>query len=65
MAAASGGRSFSAADASGLAAVYDQLASQLGRERRNQEISSAFAGGALLLLLAGAGLSLRWFGRIV
>jgi Ca-activated chloride channel family protein len=65
MAAASGGRSFSAADASGLAAVYDQLASQLGRERRNQEISSAFAGGALLLLLAGSGLSLRWFGRIV
>ncbi len=65
MASISGGRSFGAQDASGLGQVYERLASQLGREPRKQEISSAFAGGALLLFVFGAGLSLRWFGRIV
>jgi Ca-activated chloride channel family protein len=32
-------------------------------ERR--EITGAFAGGAILLLLAGGGLSLRWFRRLI
>lgn len=65
MAHVSGGRAFTAADAGGLSAVYDQLASQLGTERRKREVSSAFAGVALLLALAGSGLSLRWFGRLI
>ncbi len=65
VARASGGRFFAAADAKGLDAIYKRLGSQLGRKRVKHEISSSFAGGALLLLLAGAGTSLRLFGRIV
>ena len=30
-----------------------------------REITGAFAGGAILLLLAGGGLSLRWFRRLI
>jgi Ca-activated chloride channel family protein len=29
------------------------------------EITGAFAGGAIALLLAGGGLSLRWFRRLI
>jgi hypothetical protein len=28
-------------------------------------VTTAFAAGGLILLLAGAGLSLRWFGRLI
>jgi Ca-activated chloride channel family protein len=65
VARASGGRFFTAADAKGLDAIYKQLGSQLGRKRQKHEISSSFAGGALLLLLLGAGTSLRLFGRLI
>jgi Ca-activated chloride channel homolog len=60
----SGGRSFTAADASGLSAVYERLGSQLGHRHVKRQITSAFAGGAIVLLLIGAGSSLRWFGRL-
>jgi len=65
IAQASGGRAFSAADASRLSQVYEQLGSQLGRKTEKREITSGFAGGALALLLLGAAASLRWFGRLV
>lgn len=65
VARAAGGRFFTAADAKGVDAIYKQLGSQLGRKRVKHEVSSSFAGGALLLLLLGAGTSLRLFGRIV
>lgn len=65
MARASDGRFFTGADASKLASVYERLGSQLGRVQRNVQITVFFVGAALLLLLAGAAMSLRWFGRLI
>jgi Ca-activated chloride channel homolog len=65
IAEASGGRSFTAADADRLAAVYERLGSQVATEREPREVTAAFAGGALLLVAGGALLSLHWFRRLV
>jgi Ca-activated chloride channel family protein len=65
VAEASGGRSFTVADAGGLAAVYERLGSQVATEREPREITAAFAGGALLFVAGGAVLSLHWFRRLV
>ena len=61
----SGGQSFATADAARLGAVYERLGSQVASERRPREVTSLFAGGALLMMLAAAGASLRWFGRFL
>jgi Ca-activated chloride channel family protein len=63
--AASGGRTFAAADTSGLKTVYEHLAAQLGHKQAKHEITASFAGGGLVLLLLGAVLSLLWFGRLI
>jgi Ca-activated chloride channel family protein len=60
----SGGQAFAAEDAAQLDAVYERLGSQVATERRPREITSSFAAGALVALVAGALLSLRWFGRL-
>lgn len=60
----SGGRTFAVSDADALTGVYEQLGSKVGTRLEQREVTSAFAGGALLLLLAGAGLSLHWFRRL-
>jgi Ca-activated chloride channel family protein len=65
MSAASGGQSYQAADAQRLSQVYERLGSQLGRKNEPRQISSLFAAAALALLLAGAALTLRWFGRLI
>ncbi|HEU4702473.1 MAG TPA: VWA domain-containing protein [Conexibacter sp.] len=65
IARASGGRSFTAATTDGLDAVYERLGSQLGRRDEHRQVTAAFAAGGLVLLLAGAALSLRWFGRLI
>jgi Ca-activated chloride channel homolog len=65
IARASGGQSFTADNASELKRVYQKLGSQLGTEKRKRQLTSSFAGGALVLLLVGAGMSLAWFGRLV
>jgi Ca-activated chloride channel family protein len=61
----SGGEAFTAQDADGLSAVYERLGSQVAMKDEPREITGAFAGGAMLLLLAGGGLSLRWFRRLI
>ena len=61
----SGGEAFTAETASGLEGVYERLGSQLSHRDEQRQVTSAFAGGGLLLLLAGAAMSLRWFGRII
>lgn len=61
----SGGEAFATADAGRLERVFARLGSEVADEPRRQEVASFFAGGALLLLVAGALASLRWFGRFV
>ena len=65
IARASGGQSFTADNAGELKRVYQRLGSQLGTEKQKRQLTSSFAGGALVLLLLGAGMSLAWFGRLV
>ena len=62
---ASGGKAFSAADAAKLTDVYKNLGSLLGTRNAKREITAGFAGGGLALLLLGAAMSLRWFGRLI
>ena len=62
--AATGGRFYAAPDGDALNAVYEELGSRIGSVKEEREITAAFAaGGALLLLAAGAVSALR-FGRI-
>jgi Ca-activated chloride channel family protein len=61
----SGGRFFAAPDAARLQSVYSHLGTRLSSAPQQRELTAAFAGGALVLLLAGGGLSLAWFGRLV
>lgn len=65
IAALSGGRTFTAADSAHATAIYRHLAVTLGRKRVRQELTAGVAGGGLIVLLAGAGLSLWWFARLV
>jgi Ca-activated chloride channel family protein len=65
IARASGGASFTAQTATGLSQVYKKLGSQLGHKKEKRQITNAFAGAAALLLLAGIGMSLGWFGRLI
>jgi Ca-activated chloride channel family protein len=59
------GRYFHAGSADDLKAVYGVLSKQLVMETKEMEISSFFAGAAALLMLASAGFSLAWFGRVL
>ncbi len=61
----SGGETFAVDDAGELKRVYERLGSQLSTEKQKRQMTAGFAGGALVLLLAGAGMSLAWFGRLV
>jgi Ca-activated chloride channel family protein len=61
----SGGRFFNAEDSDKLESVYANLGTRLSSRPEQREVTFAFAGGALVLLLVGGGLSLAWFGRIV
>lgn len=65
IASVSGGKNFKTSDAAGVSAAYGRLAARLGHKQVKQEITASFAGGALVLLLLGGAMSLRWFGRLV
>lgn len=65
VAALSGGKAYTADTAKDLSEVYEQLGSRIGTRDEKREITAAFSGGALSLLVAGAALSLLWFGRLV
>jgi Ca-activated chloride channel family protein len=64
IARATGGRFYDAADAARLREVYAGLGTRFSRLQVKQEVTAAFAGGALVLLLAGAGASLARGGRL-
>jgi len=60
----SGGAAFRAEDADELSGVYEKLGSQIGSRREQRQITSLFAGGALLLLAGAVATSLRLGGRL-
>jgi Ca-activated chloride channel homolog len=59
-----GGQFFATADAKRLSAVYRNLGTRLTKTKEKRQVTSAFAGGAIVLLLAGAGLGLARGGRL-
>jgi Ca-activated chloride channel homolog len=64
IAQASGGKAFQAADSDELGAVYNELGSQLGTKPEKREITTLFAGFALLLLGGALASSLALGGRL-
>jgi Ca-activated chloride channel family protein len=59
-----GAQYFSAPSAARLEAVYANLGTRLAKTKVKRQVTSAFAGGAIVLLLAGAGLGLARGGRL-
>ena len=59
-----GGQFFATADAQRLETVYRSLGTRLTKTTEKQQVTSAFAGGAIVLLLAGAGFGLARVGRL-
>jgi len=59
------GSYFAASDAAALQRVYDSIDLKLTVAARNTEITALFAGAGLLLFLIAAGLSMRWYGRVI
>jgi len=57
------GRFYEAADSAKLEEIYAGLGTRLSSKQVKEEVTVAFAGGALFLLLLGGGLSMAWFGR--
>ncbi|MDP3085331.1 MAG: VWA domain-containing protein [Rubrivivax sp.] len=59
-----GGEYHHAGTAEALRAVYQNLGSRLQVSPRDTELTALLALAAVILLVAGAGLSMRWFGRV-
>jgi Ca-activated chloride channel family protein len=59
------GRFYEAADSAKLEEIYAGLGTRLSSRQVKEEVTVGFAGGALVLLLMGGGLSMAWFGRPV
>ncbi|AEA22683.1 von Willebrand factor type A [Pseudonocardia dioxanivorans CB1190] len=59
------GRYFAASDPAALAAVYDAVELEWTVQAEHIEVTALFALAAVLLAVAGAGLSLAWTGRVV
>jgi Ca-activated chloride channel family protein len=59
-----GGRFYSVADAGRLQEIYAGLGTRFAKLQERQEMTAAFAGGALVLLLAGAATGLVRGGRL-
>lgn len=56
---------FYAGTADDLKKVYQSLSTRLVVEKKETEISGLFAAAAALLVVAAAGLSVAWFGRVM
>lgn len=58
------GRFYQAADAQKLTDIYRSLGTRFSTKKEKQEVTSAFAGGALLLLVAGMAAAMARGGRL-
>jgi Ca-activated chloride channel homolog len=56
----SGGDAFEVSEGGQLDRIYERLGSRIGTRPEQREVSAAFVGGGLALLLAGVGIGLRW-----
>lgn len=65
LAAATGGTAYAAASSDELNDVYRDISSSIGWRTEWREVTPAVAAVALLTGLIAAGLSLRWFSRLV
>jgi Ca-activated chloride channel homolog len=59
----SGGQFFRARTSVALTSVYKRLAARIGHRTEHRQITDLFAGGGIVLLLLGGGLSTFWFRR--
>jgi Ca-activated chloride channel family protein len=59
------GKAYTAGSTDRLEEIYKKLGSELGHRNEKRQITSAFAGGGLVLLLTGIAMSVRWFGRML
>jgi Ca-activated chloride channel family protein len=59
-----GGQFFAAPSAARLNAVYSHLATRVSHIKEKRQVTSAFAGGGLVLLLAASGVGLLRGGRL-
>jgi Ca-activated chloride channel family protein len=64
IARASGGEFFAVPDEEELRRVYEELGSRVGKRDKNAEITVAFAGGGMVLLLVAGALSTLLFRRL-
>lgn len=64
IAESTGGRTFDVTDARKLSAVYEQLGSLVGRERRPREVTFAFVAAGAALLAAATALGGLWSPRL-
>jgi Ca-activated chloride channel homolog len=60
-----GGTFYRARDPKALTGVYRKLATRLGHTTEDRQVSDLFAGGAIVLLLLGGGLSTVLYRRLV
>ena len=60
----SGGRFSEAPSGEDLNSIYEDMSSRIGFVKERQEVTAAFAGGGIVLVLAAGALSLVWFNRI-
>lgn len=59
-----GGRYFAGPDNDDLRRIYGALGRVMGWESKRTEVTAVVTGGATLVMLLGAGLSLVWFRRV-
>lgn len=64
IATATDGKTYEATSEGQLREVYENIGSSIGYTEEERDISAWYIGGALVLLLTTAGLSLAWFSRL-
>jgi Ca-activated chloride channel homolog len=59
-----GGKFFATGDSRKLSDIYKSLGTRIGFKKQRRELTSAFAGAGLALMMLGGAFSLAWFGRL-